>query len=91
MLTCLVLWCESEGKIPGVHYFCSPWSITTSSTDSPRSFKRSHEDTSTDSEGNKGQIKRARREIKIRHNYRIQLNIVSSVTKNLSISLNVSV
>ncbi|KAG5863364.1 hypothetical protein JTB14_037861 [Gonioctena quinquepunctata] len=69
MLTFLVLWCESKGKIPGVHYFCSPWSITTSSTDSPRSFKRSHEDTSTDSEGNKGQIKRARREIKIRHNY----------------------
>ncbi|KAG5867143.1 hypothetical protein JTB14_011349 [Gonioctena quinquepunctata] len=70
---------NKENSSGGVHVSCnptveigegSPWSITTSSTDSPRTFNGSHEDTSTDSEGNKGQIKRARREIKIRHNYR---------------------
>ncbi|KAG5862941.1 hypothetical protein JTB14_008034 [Gonioctena quinquepunctata] len=69
---------NKENSSGGGHVSCTPtveigeglpWSITTSSTDSPRSFKRSHEDTSTDSEGNKGQMKRARREIKIRHNY----------------------
>ncbi|KAG5862646.1 hypothetical protein JTB14_004915 [Gonioctena quinquepunctata] len=74
-----VLFVDNKGNSSGgVHVSCtptveigegSPWSITTSSMDSPRSFKRSHGDTSTDSKGNRGQMKRARREIKIRHNY----------------------
>ncbi|KAG5862042.1 hypothetical protein JTB14_033215 [Gonioctena quinquepunctata] len=68
-----VLFIDDKENTAGYTISCtaesSPISFTTSSTDSPGSLKRSREDTSTDSEGNKGEIKMARREIKIRHNY----------------------